>query len=348
MKTLKQFLVSMGIMVVVLLNSSFPVLAQPSTPPGGSSSANTTDILPLTGGDTLYSNLPQISGTTSDQRFSNLVTSVITNARYLLGAVAIGFLVYAGIRMVIAQGNEEEWTTQKRNIMYSIIGLAIVGFSGDLVRIFSVYCPSTGVDANGLPCTPGGFLHDPNAIVRSATLFDQRSQFIITFIKYLIGSIAVLMIVRSGFRLITSSGNEEKLAEDKRSLVYGVVGLLLIIMADSAITNVFYKVDLTRYPSVGGAAPGIDLAQGLKELAGFTNLVLTIATPVAILFLLFGAFLYITSAGNEDRQGKAKRLIIAVIVGILIMYAAFAIVSTVISGSFQGGSGTITQPTTGT
>ncbi len=335
MKTLKQFLIAFGLMVMVLANLAFPVSA--------------ADLLPLPGSSTTsnnpYANLPTVSGDTADQKFQNLVMAGIQNVRYLLGAVAVGMLVIAGVRLVMAQGSEEVYTEQKRSILYAIIGLAVVGFSGDLVRIFTVACPATGKDISGQPCTPGSFLKDPNAIVRSATLFDQRTDFIITFIKYLIGSIAVFMVIRSGLRLIGSSGNEDKLAEDKKSLFYGILGLLFIIMADTAISKVFYKVDLSKYPGVGGVTPAFDAAQGVKELAGFTNLVLTIATPVAILMLLYGAFQYVTSAGNEDRQGKAKRLVFAVIAGILIMYAAFAIVSTIISGSFQGGLGTVTEPT---
>ncbi len=338
MKTLKQFFLALALMAAVLTSLSAPVLVS-------AQAQDSTSLLPIPDASN-YANLPQVAGSTADEKFDNLMVAVVNNVRYIIGAVAVALLVYAGIRLVIAQGNEEEYTTQKRNIMYAIIGLAVVGFAGDLARIFNVGCSSTGKDfITQQPCTQGGFLNGPNAIVRSATLFNQRTQFIITFIKYLIGSVAVFSVIRSGLRLITSAGNEEKLAEDKKSLFYGILGLLFIIMADSAINTVFYKIDLSKYPSVGGAAPGFDAAQGVSEITGFTNLVVTIATPVAILMLLYAAFMYITAAGNEERQGKAKRLIFAVIAGILIMYAAFAIVSTIISGSFQGGVGTVTQPT---
>lgn len=338
MKTLKQFLVSMALTALALMNMAMataPAFAQDST-----------GLLPLPQSGTAgsYIKLPTVGSGTAEAKFYNLVQAIITNVRYILGAVAIAFMVYAGIRMVFAQGGEEEYTTQKRNIIYAIIGLAVVGLSGELVRIFSVYCEN-GKDLAGQPCTAGGFLSGPNAITRSATLFNEQTQAIITFIKYIIGSIAVFSVIRSGLRLITSAGSEEHIAEDKKALFYGVLGLIFIIMADSVVTNVFYNIDVTKYPGVGGATPAFNPAQGVKEMAGITNLVVTIATPVAILMLLYGAFLYISSAGKEEQQGKAKRLIFAVIVGILIMYAAFAIVSTIISGSFQGGAGTVTQPT---
>lgn len=339
MKSLKQFLVAFTLMFVVLLNMSSITMA----------AGDPSELIPLPD-SSKYGTPPTVSGTTADQRFNNLVISAINNARYIVGAVAVLLIVYAGIRMVTAQGEEEQYTTQKRNILYAILGLAAVGFSGELVRILNVYCPDSGPSLgkdliSGLPCTPGGFLKDPNAILRSATLFSQRTQLLITFVKYFIGSVAVFGIVRAGLRLVTFFGNEEKMQQDKKALFYDILGLLLIIMADSAVNNVFYKIDFSRYPTTGGAAPSFNAAQGIKELAGFTNLIVTIATPIAILILLFGAFLYITSATNEENQTKAKRLIFAVIIGLLIMYAAFAIVSTVISGSFQGGPGTVTVPT---
>ena len=364
MKTVKQFLVTFALMIVVLTNMSATAFAgDPSDAPAASNTLAPTDDpkTPATGGTKAnpnakedYKNLPLPDGNEygdiaklkdgkADELFAQLVIGAITNVRYIIGAVSILLIIYAAIRMIVAQGAEDEYTAQKRNILYAIIGLAVIGLSGELVRILNVYCPDGGKDlTTNLPCTKGGFLQDPNAIIRSATLFNQRTQFVITFIKYLIGSVAVFGIIRSGLRLITMFGNEEKVGEDKKAIFYNIVGLLMIIMADSVVNNVFYKIDLSRYPSVGGATPSFNLPQGVKELAGFTNLVVTIVTPIAILVLLYGAFLYVTSATNEETQTKAKRLIFAVIIGLLIMYGAFAIVSTVISGSFQsGGAGTV-------
>ena len=245
--------------------------------------------------------------------------------------------------MVIAQGKEDEYTKQRHTILWAVAGLALVGMSGELVRIFSVSC---GAKIPGQPCTEGGFLKDPNAILRSAVLFNQRTQFFVTFLKYFIGSVAVLFIVRSGIRMIAMGSQEEAMNTDKKNLMYGILGLLLIILADTAVNNVFYQVDVSRYPSVGGLTPGINPGQGVKEIIGVTNFVVSIISPIAILMLLAGAVMYMTAAGNEEKQGKAKRLILSTIIGILIIYGAFAIVSTFVGGKFEGGGPQVTQPTT--
>ncbi len=346
MKTLKQFIFTLGLISFVLGITAIP-LALGQTPPAttpatpDAKAQDQSGLLPLPDSAS-YGNLPAPAKGKAEQQFYDLIFGLVQNARYILGALAIGMIVYAGVRMVTAQGNEDVHTTQRRNLLWAIIGLALVGMSGEIVHIFQVSCD---VKIAGQTCTAGGFLNGPNAIIRQSTIFNQRTQFLIIFIKYLIGSVAVIEIVRSGMRLITMGSSEEALGLDKKNLAYGLFGLLLIIISDTAISKVFYKIDPTRYPSVGGANPGFDAPQGIREIAGFTNLVVSIVSPIAVLMLLAAAIMYITAAGNEEKQTKAKRMIFAVVIGIIIMYGAFAIVSTFVGGSFQGGPGAITQPT---
>ncbi len=67
-----------------------------------------------------------------------------------------------------------------------------------------------------------------------------------------------------------------------------------------------------------------DLADRLEEVAVW---LLTIIGIVAVIFILYGAFLYITAAGKEEQLGKAKSVIIYGLFGILIAVLSFAIIS---------------------
>ncbi len=342
-KALKQF-VLYGLLTTAILNILHPIVAVNIAHAEDAKSTQQVQTLPLPGAEA-FGNLPAPAKGTASQQVYSFAFSIIQNVRYLLGTVAVALIVFAGIRMVLGQGNEEVYTKQRMNIIYGVIGLALVGFAGDIARIFSVYCEG-GKDFAGQACTSGGFLKDPNAIIRSVTLFDQRTQFIVTFIKYLIGSIAIIMIVRNGLRMIAMGSQEDKIALDKKNLFYSALGLILIIISDPIINNVFYKLDKTRYPSVGGATPAINAAQGIKELAGFTNIIVSVVSPIAVLVLVAGGIMYVSSAGNEETQGKAKKMIVTALAGIIIMYGAFGIVSTIIAGNFDsGGNGQVTQST---
>lgn len=52
---------------------------------------------------------------------------------------------------------------------------------------------------------------------------------------------------------------------------------------------------------------------------------------IAVVVILLGGFKWMTAAGNEDKVAEAKKLIIAGIIGLVIILAAFAIVSFVIT-----------------
>jgi type IV secretory pathway VirB2 component (pilin) len=77
----------------------------------------------------------------------------------------------------------------------------------------------------------------------------------------------------------------------------------------------------------------VDANEGVEQLAGITNLVISFAGPIAVLMLIAGAIMYATAGGEEENMKKAKRLILVTVVGIIIIYGAFAIVSTILSSS---------------
>ena len=52
---------------------------------------------------------------------------------------------------------------------------------------------------------------------------------------------------------------------------------------------------------------------------------------IAVVVILFGGFKWMTAGGNEDRVAEAKKLIVAGIIGLIIVLAAFAIVQFVLS-----------------
>ncbi len=59
--------------------------------------------------------------------------------------------------------------------------------------------------------------------------------------------------------------------------------------------------------------------------------VLVIIGLIGVVFLLYGAFMYITSGGSDEKVASAKKIIIYSLIGIAVAILAFAIVSFVAS-----------------
>jgi hypothetical protein len=58
----------------------------------------------------------------------------------------------------------------------------------------------------------------------------------------LLGIVAVVIILLGGFKWMTAGGNEEKVAEAKKLIVSGIIGLVIIMSAYAIATFVVNSV----------------------------------------------------------------------------------------------------------
>ena len=69
------------------------------------------------------------------------------------------------------------------------------------------------------------------------------------------------------------------------------------------------------------------------------NILLAIVGLIAVIFLVWGGFKYITSAGDEEAVDKAKSTIINALIGVVVVILAFALVRIVASAILGGDTG---------
>jgi hypothetical protein len=258
---------------------------------------------------------------------NQFVNGLVGNLKLILGAVAVMFIILSAVKLILAGGNEDTVSKQKAAITYGIIGLAVIGFSDEMAKVFYVACPADTPDCRG-----GSFLSSSSEMINRSQIFSQAVQIFITFIKYIVGGIAVLMLVRNGIRFAALQGKEESVTLDKKNLAFTSFGLILIVMASTVVDKVLFVFKPSEYTP--GADQAINPQQAVNEIIGATNIVVSIVAPIAILVLIAGAIMYATAGGNDEKMGKAKRMITLAIVGMIIIYGAFAIISTIISGQF--------------
>jgi len=74
------------------------------------------------------------------------------------------------------------------------------------------------------------------------------------------------------------------------------------------------------------APPGMQTDLG-NLINSILTYVLGIAGVIVVIYLIMGGFKYITSGGSEKAVGEAKNTILYAIIGLIIIIAAFAIKS---------------------
>ena len=61
---------------------------------------------------------------------------------------------------------------------------------------------------------------------------------------------------------------------------------------------------------------------------------------VATIMVIYGGVLYVTSAGNDENVGKAKKILMYAATGIILILVSFALVNTILGAGLGGGTGT--------
>lgn len=109
-----------------------------------------------------------------------------------------------------------------------------------------------------------------------------------------------------------------------------------LLAAAPDLTGIFGTVDA---PAGSGFAKGKTPAEGLASLIGFfIQIVFLVGGIAALIYLLWGAFDWISSGGEKEKIQKAQNKIVNAIIGLLLLVASFTIFSflmgTVLGGKF--------------
>lgn len=92
--------------------------------------------------------------------------------------------------------------------------------------------------------------------------------------------------------------------------------------------------------SAEGYDPALTQTGSIREFVQkIVNYGLSFLGFIAILLVIYGGFLYMTAGGETEKTDKGKKTIGYAVVGILIILGSYAIVNTILTGPFKGGTG---------
>lgn len=274
-------------------------------------------------GDKEKSGLSQFSGRThelaSTAPGADLITSVvfyiIDLIKYLIGAIAVLYAIISGVKLIAAgKKADESFEKEKENMKMIIYGLILIITADELVTkvFFGDYGECIASASNAKECAKVG-----GGIVKG----------IYGLVLSLMATIAIFMLVLSAFKLVTAYGNEETINTQKRRLYMSIAGLLIAGVGEFVIKGIVFPE---------GGTKGIDIASAQNLVYTFTNFVSAFIGAASFAMMFYGGYQYVVSFGNEEGTGKAKKIILGAVIGILVALAAFAITRTVITFTDKG------------
>ena len=107
-----------------------------------------------------------------------------------------------------------------------------------------------------------------------------------------------------------------------------LLSLLPLLAKAQEAENLYFGTEFIGEIQTGGYLGTRDIR---AVIAGIINVIMGFLGIIAVIIILIGGFMWMTAGGNEEKVGKAKKMIMSGIIGLVIVIAAFAIARFVVT-----------------
>lgn len=160
----------------------------------------------------------------------------------------------------------------------------------------------------------------PNPLGNNVENISDLLNVVMEHLEGIIVTIAIIMIVIGGIMYMMSFGNDRAMERAKNVIMAAVIGLAIALSARTFLQTIWDVLGVGS--SV--ASPGGESADSI--LGNILEFVLSLVGVIAIISLVIGGFLYMTSYGDEYQAERGKKVIIASIIGIVVCVGAVVLV----------------------
>ncbi len=229
--------------------------------------------------------------------------------RIVVSGFALIYLVMIGVYMILGSDSEETIKTQRKQITYALVGFLFLNIPNFIYEIFAPGSGATIGQPDNWSASSGG------SIFWNTAGFEGVIGNLIAFFRVFAFGVAVLMFTWGLFELLVSGGDDEKKKKAKNRIIYGILGLVFLGFVQ--LWGELVAVgDFGNYiPSIGGT---------------LFSLVLYIAGPISIFMLIWGGYLFITSAGDEERIKKGKSILVNTGIALIILISGLSFMTDLI------------------
>lgn len=201
-------------------------------------------ILLLERGITLIYGVPGIDRglSTAGPGISEEIIGVISFIKALIGAAAILMIMISGFKTIAAQGEEEQMATQKKAILWIIVGLVVIMVNKFAVENLFIepaqrqIAQSQELMNMGEETAPQGEQEGISIsnVQNLINLVGTITQFALGFV----GIIAFAALIYGAATMISNYGNDEMVEKSKKIIRNALIGIIIIISAFALVATV--------------------------------------------------------------------------------------------------------------
>lgn len=167
-----------------------------------------------------------------------IILNILLDLLVIAGYASMIFIIYGGYQFIMSQGDPGKTASGKKTLTSAIVGLVVTLSASVLVN--------TGRVILGISNAGGSISDLPG---KGLTPEQQQAQIqsAFTWAYTVAGLVAVAFIVYGGIKYVISQGDPGKTRAATQSIIYAVVGLVVVLMAAAITALVTSSVSGTNF-----------------------------------------------------------------------------------------------------
>lgn len=149
---------------------------------------------------------------------------------------------------------------------------------------------------------------------------------VLTALRGVIVSIALVFIVVGAIMYIFSAGDDKKMTTAKNTITAALIGLAIAVAAPVFLREILHILGNTGVVTTDSIPGNLTLAGIARNVLQF---LLSIVGTLSIIGTVVGGFFYMTAYGDEKRAETGKKIITASLIGIAVAAGAMVLVAQV-------------------
>ena len=236
--------------------------------------------------------------------FRGITEIVLEFIQLLIIPIAVVWLLYAGIHLIVSRNSEETFEKAKNELIGMGTGFGIFLLATVLVDgvLFGRSGEIFGGDAGS------SSLFAMNGVTQMQGIFRYASSFAVL--------VATGVLIFQAIKILTSIGNPDMLDTAKKKFLYTGVGLALFVSIETIVT-LFTE-------SMGLAVP--DATESIRFAIKWANFALGFVGFVAVIALIYAGAQLVLGMGSDDTKDKSIAIFKYVVIGLVVTFSAWTIV----------------------
>lgn len=251
-------------------------------------------------------------GADGNNAFSNALIEVAKSLKNLFYAIAGIFFLIISIRLIFASNTDEELWKFKKWVIWITIGIIVMQLALSFVTLGFDQGVSAKVGENFI-----------SIIVEPMLLLLQT----------LASIFFIAVAIFAFYRLVTANGEEDKIKSGKNSILYAIIGFMIVKFA-GVIVNAFYGQvsckETTQWTGPVSATTTVcwneaDFSQGVSLIMSIITWLNSFVALAVLVMIIYAGIQILLSGWDEERITKGKKSILYIMIGLAILAVNYMI-----------------------